>query len=776
MLLFAALLFVVAALPLAALRIPERAEDADGVAAQPQHSMVASARVAWQNAFARRVFAVTLVAVVTVTLVDFLFKSRIAAEYKDAAELGAYISSFYAVTNALAVFAQLVLAPWIFRTIGVQRALFFSPVALLGGAAFVLATGGAFVAAVVMRGFDNVLRYSIHKTSMELLLVAVPDGTRERVKPIIDLLASRGGQALASIAILVLVALGAGGPVVVGAVVLTLAVIWTALVVTIRSLYLDVFRETLKSGGLSGKAELPELDLAVLETLFAGLNSSRDTEVLASLELLADQKRERLIPALILYHPSRDVVLRALELFAAQGRADFAPIADRLDSHPDRDVAAAALRARAAVAPDRKLLEQRLSGACSQVSAASLVALMSRGWISAEAADDRIEAILASRYWGTAAELARAIRDVARTRSDDGALEDKLDALLVRLANEAEAFAGEASPALDRPARPGGFIPELPLDARVKLEVARAMATRKHACSLPVLVEMLDRHELRAAARAALSEIPGAYEHLVEALARGELRREVRVHLPRTIAMFTPHDAAKSLLPLLATDKDGAVRFKILRALVRLRRVDPTLVLDESILLSVTDTTLAHAMDLRRWGAALVDGDEPATSLAEPDPLRAAHRLLVDLVRDKETHSIQRLFMLLELLDGEDFDDVVRGLRSKNPKTRASSVELVENLVRPPLRARVLALVGDGAIAGAIPSYEDTLREMLARGGTMRVLAEYRAIEIGIDLPGVAGRRASQPPTAETIGKRLLDKARDLLREPLSEGGTRAPA
>ena len=780
MLLFAAVLFGIAALPLAGIRLADTTPD-EAAAPAPSGSLVASARVAWQNAFAKRVFAVTLVAVVTVTLVDFLFKSRIAAEYKDdgPAKIGEYIASFYAVTNTIAVVAQLVVAPWIFRSIGVQRALFFFPVALLAGAMGVLVTGGAFAAAVIMRGLDNALRYSIHRTSMELLLVAVPDGTRERVKPIIDLLASRGGQALASITILALVAVGAGGPVVVGSLVVGLALAWTALVVTIRGLYLDVFRETLKAGGLSGKAELPELDLAVLETLFAGLNSDRDTEVLASLELLADQKRERLIPALILYHPSRDVVLRALELFTAQGRKDFVPIADRLNAHPDRDVAAAALRARAAVAPDKKVLEERIQDACGQVSATALAALVANGWMTAEEGDVRLEKALAARSWRTSLEFVRAIRVVARTRSANAHLEDKLDALLVRIAEQATNMVDEpcGTPS-ERPHRPGGYIPELPGPVKLRREVALAMAMRKHPSALPVLVSMLDSHEVRAQARAAIVEIPGAHEYLVDALARGDLPREVRVHIPRTLAMFPPRDAVRSLLPHLVTDRDGAVRFKILRALVRLRRADPTLALEEAVLLRATDTTLEHAGDLRRWAAALTSGDEPAMSLPFADPLQAAHRLLVDLVRDKEIHAVQRLFMLLELLDGENFDDVVRALRSKNAKTRASSLELVENLVRPQLRARVLALVGEEGRppSGAIPTYEDALRQMLARGGTMRVLAEYRAIELGLDIGGAAAARASQPPSAETIGKRLLDKARDLLSEPLSQGGSGAPA
>jgi hypothetical protein len=158
------------------------------------------------------------------------------------------------------------------------------------------------------------------------------------------------------------------------------------------------------------------------------------------------------------------------------------------------------------------------------------------------------------------------------------------------------------------------------------------------------------------------------------------------------------------------------------------------------------------------------------------DPLQAAHHLLVDLVRDKEQHATQRLFMLLDLLYAEDFEDIERGLRSKKPKTRASSLELVENIVQPPLRARVLDLVSDDTRVEVVP-YETVLREMLSRGGsTMRTLAEYRAIELGIDPSTVVGRRGVEAKTIDSLGKRLVDKAKTLLPEPSPGAPSRAPA
>ncbi len=790
-LLFAAALFVVAAAPALAIRVPPASTDASSPApvdpdAAKRGSMTAGMSLLWNNAFARRVLTIVLVSTITVTLADFLFKSEVARAMPDARVLARYLSTFYAITNTLSLVAQLAIAPWVFRTFGVQRALFLFPVLVAAAAGGVLLSGGVLLASVALKLLDGTFRYSIHRTSTELLLVPVPDATRERIKPIVDLVGSRGGQAIASVGILVVMMLGAGNAATLGALVLALGTLWIALVVTIRRLYLDVFRDTLKAGGLTGKAELPELDLGALETLFAGLNSSLDIEVLASLELLAEQKRERLIPALILYHPSRDVVLRALEIFAARGRTDFVSIADRLDGHPDREVAAAALRARTTVAPDKALLEKRLAGPCSQVAATALVALMARGWIVDRDAETRVEEAIATRSWRTAAELARAIRDVGTAASIDATNGERFDTLLVRLADEAHRFvdASRGDPAEHTSATPGIIGgTEQPLDVRIRLEVARAMASRRSARFLPVLVAMLGRHELRAAARAAIVEIPGALDALAEALHDPEVAHDVRTHLPRTIAMFEPSAAAKILLPQLLVERDGAVRFKVLRALVKMRRANPSLSLDSAVLLRAAESTLDHAAELRRWGGALAGGsDEPPASLVSADPLRAAHHLLVDLVRDKETHATQRLFLVLELLHGNDFEDIARGLRSRDPKRRASSLELVENLVRPPLRQRVLALMGDDAAASAAPpmAYEEAILEILARGGsTMRAIAEYRSVELGLDTSAITGRRSAAPGPldANAASKRLFDKARDLFAPDVPpRGATRAPA
>lgn len=786
--LVSAAVFALSSIPLLAVRIPDAkpTEPTAEASEAASGSLTTNATLLASDIFARRILVIVLTATIAVTLGDFLFKSRVAEAYHDTRLLAEKLSTFYAVVNTLGLTAQIVIGPWIFRTFGVQRALFFMPLLLLGAAGSVLFSGGALLAAVVLKGLDGSLRYSVHKTSMELLLVPVPDGTRERVKPIIELVGNRGGQAMASLAILGLVAIHASNVLTIGAIIMILTVLWLANVITIRGNYLDVFRETLRTGGLSGKAEIPDLDLGALELLFAGLNSSYDVEVLASLDLLAEQHRERLIPALILYHPSRQVVLKALELFTHRGRTDFVSIADRLNKHPDRAVAAAALRARTAVSPDRTLLEERLDDKCPQVAVTALVALMAREWIDDAEFDRRIKAAIETRVWQTAVEIARAIRDLGTTEmaEEPKHIAERFDDALIRIAREAGKFQQNETSSHGDGTDFGGTadqtgVPELTIsnEVRVRLEVASAMCARKRPVYLPVLVGMLNRHELRSSARDAIAVIPGAVDFVDEVMKHRDFARDVRVHLPRTIALFEPAIAAKKLLGHLVTEKDGAVRFKTLRALIKLRRQNPKLSLDEALLRRAAEATLDHAEELRKWKLGLTNDVAPPPSATKIDPMQAAHHLLVDLVRDKEQHATQRLFMLLDLLYSEDFEDIERGLRSKKPKTRASSLELVENIVQPPLRARVLGLVGDEASLPEPPTYEAVLREMLSRGGsTMRTLAEYRAVELGIDPTSIAGRRSTAPRSIDSLGKRIVDTAKNLLPEPTPGAPSNAPA
>jgi hypothetical protein len=626
-----------------------------GVAARSaaNPSLHEALRLLRSHSYVRSLAVFVLVSTVALTLGDYVFKSVVARSVAPH-ELAAFFATFYFVLNALALLAQLVLTDWLFRVLGLHRALWALPALLFLGAAGV-ALGGGLLAALVLKGADGTLRNSLHRTGSELLYVPLPDSLRSRAKPFIDLVGQRGGQALASLLILSEVMLRRGEVVLSGASA-ALSLVWIAWAADLKALYLDLFRAALREGTIEPSADLPPLDLGSLETLFAALNSADDSEVIAAMDLLAEEGRAHLIPALILYHPSRTVVLRAFEHFTrGRHRTDFLPIAARLLSHRDPQIRAAALRARNVAASDESLLRAAGDDPSPLVRATAVAGLVAGGWITDEA-QTSLESLLQAEGGEARLALAQAIRAQPAPVFED---------VLVALADGPE--------------------------AEVQVEAAAAMAEIPSPRFLPALLPLLGQREARTAARQALvAHGPDALAFLDESLGDAALPHDIRRHLPRTISLFPAQEAARVLERHLLVEADGMVRFKILRGLNRLAQHEHV-EFDAEILAQGTLYTLAAAFRLIDWRLGLQSG-----AASEPVRVTAGHALLVDLLRDKEAHAFERITRLLALqYRSEDFKRIFWGLKSQEAKVRSSSRELLANVVAPPLRDPLLAFVDD---------------------------------------------------------------------------------
>ena len=96
----------------------------------------------------------------------------------------------------LCVATQLLLTSSVLRRLGLGPVLFLLPIGLLGGSAGLL-TLATLAAAVMLKGVDKVLRYSIDRPAMELLYLPVPTAIKLPAKSFIDTVAWRAGDALA---------------------------------------------------------------------------------------------------------------------------------------------------------------------------------------------------------------------------------------------------------------------------------------------------------------------------------------------------------------------------------------------------------------------------------------------------------------------------------------------------------------------------------------------------------------------------------------------------
>src|SRR6185503_628991 len=258
---------------------------------------------------------------------------------------------------------------------------------------------------------------------------------------------------------------------------------------------------------------------------------------------------------------------------------------------------------------------------------------------------------------------------------------------------------------------------------------------------LPALLAMLSERELRGAAREAFVACGEPALRFLEASLTDEaLPHEIRRNLPRTISQFPPAQAAGVLQAQLLQERDGQVRYRMIRGLGRLATDNHDLKFDVRLLRKGIERTLEAAFRLAHWRSTLLAGAAAEQRRATP-----RHALLASLLLDKEQQNTERLFRLLGLVyRDEDFRNIHRGLRNSNAKVRASSRELLENTVRRPLRDPVLALVDDAPLearlARARPYYEAATLDYQGllsalldqRSETLRALAAYHVGELGL--------------------------------------------
>ncbi len=728
-----AIVFLVSALAPTLLTTPTAARPA---VARDQWALPDVARLIWDRPYLRRVALLILLAAVTFTLVDYVFKS-VVDRHVPVGELGEFFASVYLTLNLLSLVVQIGFTGWIVRRLGVNSVQALVPALLLLGATGYAALGGLALA-LVLKGVDGSLRYSLYRTGTELLFVPMSEEVRGRAKAVIDVLGQRGGQALGSLALLAILAVSRTElPVALLAV--ATATAWILVAVGLRRHYLDVFRETLREDLSETRIAFPALDVASLETLLATLNDRDDRKVVAALDLLAEQGKIRVVPALVLYHPSARVVLRALELFLRGGRDDFLPIADRLVTHDDPRVAAAALRTLSVRSPREDVLRRGLDHPAAEVAVTAAVGLAAGGWLDDAAVRARLEPVVETGPAGTRLALLEALRAQPIATLAD---------LAIRL--------------VDAP------------DRRVRIEAVRAMRDLRSPASLAPLVAALARRELRGEARAALVAMgPIALARLEDALEDPGQPAGVRRHVPHAIAAFGTVEAGELLARHLIGGADGLVRFQVLRALGRLRSQHPGIPIDPVVLHRAMEQTLALGFDFRRWRQALEDG-----ARREPARTTVVHTLLVGLLRHKQGHSLERVFRLLNLLlNDEEYARIHHGLRSPRPASRAGSRELLEHLAPATVRDPVLALVDDledGGPARPGPRVDDpeafatTLRQLIESPiESVSCLAAAHAGELGLrSLADVLARRESTSPQHRAV----VERARHALTVERSSG------
>jgi AAA family ATP:ADP antiporter len=629
---------------------------AEDAAEPPPEGLARGASYILAHPYARGIVVVALLTAGTVTVADFLFKSAVAARVEPG-ELAGFFARAYLVFNGLSLICQTLLASVAVRKLGVPLAATILPAVLLATSLGSLVLP-LLVAVLLIKGADGSLRFSVHRTAFELLSVPLSPHTRSLVKRLVDIAGLRGGQALASLAILGLVALPEAGRVI-PAVLIALSAAWLVAALRLRRTYVELFRRRLSAGQVTHLRAFPELDAASLETVIGALDSDDDGEVVAAMEVLERDDKAYLVPKLLLFHPSAEVVRHVLALFARSRRVQAVRAIDRLLGHATpAPLRAAALAVRASLEPDQDLLAAELGlDEPEEVRAAAAVCR------TALAGADRapVDALAASRSPATRVAIAEAIAACECHALGDVLIE------LARTSSEREV----RDAAIAAMGRLGGD------------DLVRG------------LVELMARADTSAEAH---NELVAMGDRALDALARALADADlgpVRRDLGDVIARADPERGARILVEQLEAEDDGLVRYRLIRALESIVAHHPAVEIDRRVIRHAITGALGKAYRYLAYEFALERGAEGGEACATP-----GCRLLRRLLRDKRKHAVGRLFRLLGLaIPTESFAAAYRGVTSDRAELRANAIELIDNVLPSDLRSAVLGLVDDLPLA-----------------------------------------------------------------------------
>jgi ATP/ADP translocase/CRP-like cAMP-binding protein len=560
---------------------------------------------------------------------------------------------------------QVALTSRLHRTYGLAVALLLLP-AIVGATSVIVLATGAIWAVGLARVLDTSLRYTVDRTTREVLFLPLPVDDTQRAKPFVDVTVDRLARGLGAVLLVLLIKPWGGGLAwqQLAYVNLVLVATWIGLALAAHREYLAMFRRNLLSRAIEPDAvRFDVADSRTIGLLVSELWSPNEASVVYAIDMLETVGRPDVLPLTLFTHDSAEVRTRALR---ALGRADWVeadavlPAVRRLMTDPDGDVRAAAVRALAVLQRDagRSLLRPHLDDPSPGVAAAAAVELADSG------------------------------------QPDD---EQAAEAALARLIANAEDSAGRrhAAKALARINNPAFRTLLVPLihdrDATVAREAITSAGARGTVDPLlvPALVSRLGHRALKQPARETLwASGESVVPVLTHVMTDPQEHIWVRRHIPGTLQGI-PCQASADALAAAIEDADSFIRFKSIVAIERMSRTHPQFRAPAGVIEARLLREAGHYYDRLTLRQNLVDREAGSTE-----------SLLVRALDDKLARSIDRIFRLLALrYSAKDVAAARYTLEHGDARERASALEYLDHEMTGLVRKRVMPIIDEAPLA-----------------------------------------------------------------------------
>ena len=623
-------------------------------------NLFASMRVVFSSSYLRAIAAVICISSLVTTLTGWQFLALMQQFLVKKDAIAAFYGDFNFYAGVLSLLFQLLLTSRFLRRFGIGTALFVLPTTVLLGSVGLLAFG-TLGAAVALKGCDQTLRYSLDKSTAELLYLPLPARIKLQVKWFIDTVIWRLGDGLSGLAVLLFATTLHLPARQISWIVLVLVSGWLVAVSVARRQYVATLKESISQHRVDvEEASASVLDRSTAELLATNLSASDPNDILYALSLFEVERQRAAHPVIrsLLSHPAAPVRQKALAILAASGDKTVRPDVEGLLRDPDLNVRTEALlylTHHAHVDP-LELIQEVGDFADFSVRSAVVAFLARPGEAQNLEAAQQILAAMASE---PGAEGQRTRVEAACLL---GELPDCFDPLLSKLLADPDA-------------------------AVVRKAIGSVGKLRKRRL-VPELLDRLAHRELGAEAAKALGgfgdTIVGALrDHLSDYSVAIEARREI----PAVLVKVGSSAAAQVLMENLL-ESDTTLRFRIISALNKLHRLHPEIETDIQML----ETVLAAEILGHYRSYQILD---KLSSLGDSqDPVARA-------LTESMQQELERIFRLMGLLYPHlDVHSAYLGLQSKNVSVYDNALEFLDNVLKSQLREMLVPLL-DGKVTVA---------------------------------------------------------------------------
>lgn len=586
-------------------------------------------------------------------------------EFKGRAQedsIAAFLAGVRFWVSAAGFLIQVFLTSRIHRLLGIGFALMVLPVNL-GLMAGVILANHVLWAPALGSIVDRSFRYTVDKTTREILFLPLPLDVKLQAKPFVDVTVDRMAKGIGALVLLFLIqpwGMNLSWQQL-SYVTLVLVAGWLVMAVRAKRQYVAEFRRSIQQQDVRpADIRLDTADLNTIETLVIELSQPEPRRVVYAIDLLESLDKGHLVSPLLLHHESPQVRARALAA-AVSPQADrgghWLRGVERALKDSDADVRLAAVRALSALRGEEAtaIMRPYMQNPDPQLVVTAACALAESELDSDRvAAEETLRALSADTREHSAPLRRQVARALGRVQNP------RFRPLLVPLMYDADVTV-----------------------AREAIESAGRLGVAGDFLFVAPLVSLMRNRLLKGAARHVLA---GYGDDVLDALAyfMGDEEEDIwiRRHVPSTLAQIPTRRSLDLLVTALEND-DGFLRYKAGAAIEQIRRVRPDFIIDPTVVERQVLLEAKRAFNaVTLYYNLFVAGNVDDTSV------------LAQALKEQRQRAINRIFRLLGLAHPpDDIGAVKAALGSSDPRLRSGATEYLDNLLSGEVRRRVMLLL-----------------------------------------------------------------------------------